>query len=106
MKTITASNNTFEEDFKEYQRLTAEKSALDKKIKALKEKFLGHLFEPELEEEESTYRYTSGNTTLQFSLVPQNRFDSKSFKEDHPKMYDKYMKSVISRIFTVIEDAE
>jgi len=106
MKTITASDNEFEKDIKEYQRLMAERLVLDKKIRALKNKFLTHLFEPEIEEEETVYKCKAGNATLQFSLVPQNRFDSKTFKKDHPEIYDKYMKAVVNRVFTVIEDAE
>jgi predicted phage-related endonuclease len=100
MKTITASNKTeMERKAELYLSLTEQKRKIEKQIKELKDEFLKTLFENEISEEETKYVADLEKIVLELDLVATTRFDTKSFKEEHPKYYQKFSKPAINKVF-------
>ena len=107
MKKITASNkNTLKEKIDQYLTLVEQKRELDKQIKALKDEFLKGYFEKEIDENELKYLLEADEYKLQLELVVQNRFDTTSFKKDHPKYYEAYLKPVTNKVFKPFKEAK
>ena len=98
MKIIAKKQPNLDEKIKEYIELYNKKKEIEKQLKGLKDEFLNELFLPEIEDEENKYKFETAEVELSFELVTQNRFDTTTFKEEHPKYYEMYLKPTINKV--------
>ena len=100
MKKITANNKQeLEQKIEAYMTLLERKKELDKMIKEYKDYFLSSYIEGNIQEDETKYLLEADHYELQFELVRQNRFDTTTFKKEHPDEYNKYIKPVTNKVF-------
>ncbi len=81
------------EELKELEGLIKEAEA---EVEALKDEIKAEM-DKEHKEEMSVDRYT-----VRWKAVFTNRFDTTTFKEAMPKVYEAYVKQTVSRRFTIV----
>ena len=104
MKVIKANKTGLKDKINQYISLVERKRELDKQIKTLKDEFLKEYFEGNITDNEFKYLLEVDNYKLQLELVVQKRFDTTTFKKDHPKYYEKYMKPVVNKVFKAFKE--
>ncbi len=77
---------------KKLEALEAEKKELEAQIEAVKTEIQGEMGDDETIE---TPAYI-----IRWTITKTNRFDSKTFKQEHEKMYNQYLKESQSRRFS------
>lgn len=77
---------------KKLEALETQRKELDDQIEAVKAEIQGEMGDDELIE---TPAYI-----IRWTFTTSNRFDSKSFKAEHEKMYNQYIKETQSRRFS------
>lgn len=77
---------------KKLEALEAQRKELEDQIEAVKTEIQGEMGDDELIE---TPAYI-----IRWTFTSSNRFDSKSFKAEHEKMYNQYLKETQSRRFS------
>ena len=82
--TITAKNEVLNAKIEEYKKLKRQADELDKQIKALNTEFKTMMHEADTQE------IATDMFKLTLSVYEQDKFDTKAFKEAHPKMYKKF----------------
>ena len=75
--------------------LEAQQKAIEQQIADLQAEIKADMEKKNLQEQKV------GGYTVRFTTVVSNRFDGKSFKNDHSKLYAKYMRSMESRRFSI-----
>ena len=80
---------------KKLMELEAQKKELEKQIENIKSSIQTEMGQNEVLE---TPKYL-----VKYTFVVSNRFDSKTFQEDYPNMYDEYTKKIKYRRFSFSE---
>lgn len=80
---------------KKLKALEGQQKELEKHIEELKADIKTDMERKGLEEQRA------GDYIVRFTPVVSNRFDSKAFREDHGKLYDRYMRVSTSRRFSI-----
>ena len=80
---------------KKYMDLQNQIKALQEEQEALKAELKAELTALGVESAEA------GNFTVHFQTVPNNRFDTKTFKAEHSALYEKYFKTGTTKKFWV-----
>jgi len=96
MKKITASNS-YQGLVKKLFELNKAKKEIDKEIKEIKDTLLDNVFGNNIVDGENKYIAEFDDCLVSLQLVAQNRFDSTLFKKEHPDIYEKYTKTVVSK---------
>lgn len=86
------TDRTLNQKMKQLEKLEAEKKALEKEIEKLKESV-----QKEMGEETEL---TTGSWIIRWTVVVQNRLDSKALRADMPELYNKYCRESESRRFS------
>lgn len=89
------TNRMIENRVKKIQELEQKKAEIETEIEKLKDELRADLEEKGVDEIK-----TERGTVVRWKEVVSNRFDSKLFKTDFPKMYDQYTKPNVSHRFT------
>lgn len=77
------------------KELESQRAEIDKQIEALKDAIKEDMSNQGLQEQKV------GNYVIRFITVVSDRFDSKTFKAEHAKLYNQYVKSIESKRFTI-----
>lgn len=89
------TNRMIENRVKKIQDLESQKKQLEAEIERLKQEL-----KSEMEDEGVSVIQTEKGVTVRWQEIVSDRFDSKNFKADHPKLYNEYVKSSVSHRFT------
>lgn len=84
-----------ENRIKKLKALEEQKKELETQISGLQEEIKKDMEAKGIEEMQA------GIFIIRFTSVLSSRFDTKSFKEQYGNLYDKYVKQVASRRFTI-----
>ncbi|MCB7317155.1 hypothetical protein [Lacrimispora sp. 210928-DFI.3.58] len=89
------SERTLTKKVAELKRLEAEKKAIEKQMEALQEEIKKELKVRGQEEA------SAGDWIVRFKAIVSNKFNTKAFAADHPKLYQKYMGQSQAMRFTI-----
>lgn len=89
------TNRMIENRVKKIQDLEAQKKQIEAEIEKLKQEL-----KSEMEDQDVSVIQTEKGVTVRWQEIVSDRFDSKNFKADHPKLYNEYVKSSVSHRFT------
>ena len=89
------TNRMIENRVKKIQYLESQKKQLEAEIERLKQEL-----KSEMEDQGVSVIQTEKGVTVRWQEIVSDRFDSKNFKADHPKLYNEYVKSSVSHRFT------
>lgn len=89
------SERTLLKKVKDLKALEAQKKAIEKQMEALQEDIMKEMQTRGQEETEV------GDWMVRFKAVISNKFQTKAFAADHPKLYQKYMGQSQTMRFTV-----
>lgn len=94
MKTL--SERQIDNRIKKIEELKAQIESLEVELESLKDELKADLSNKELDE------LATSNYVVSYKLIESKRFDSKTFKEDHPDMYDIYSTTSSCRRFRIV----
>lgn len=77
------------------KELEAQQKEIEQQIAELKKEIKSDMEKKNLEEQKA------GDFIIRFTKVISSKFDSKTFKADHSKLYGQYMRTMESRRFSV-----
>lgn len=87
---------TLQNKARKLKDLEDQKKALDSQIEALKSDIKSEMEQREAEE------ITAGDCIIRWTQVASNRFNSKQFQAEHPRLYKKFLTETQSRRFSII----
>lgn len=79
---------------KKLKELEEQKKELEKQIADLQQDIKNEMKDAE--------QLTAGDYIVKWTKVMSNRFDSKSFSNDHKRLYSQYIKAAESRRFSIV----
>ena len=93
------TQRTLQNRISQLKQLEQEKKAIEKQMEVLQAEIKQEM------KNRGTDETTVGNWAIRFKAVASNKFNSKQFKADHPRLYQKYMGASETMRFTVVETA-
>ena len=89
------TNRMIENRVKKIQDLEGQKALIESEIKKLRDELIADLEEKGIDETK-----TERGTVVRWKEIVSNKFDSKQFKDDCPKIYAQYTRPSVSHRFT------
>lgn len=89
------TNNDLEMKIRELKELRSKQTVLDEQIKLLESEIKSEMTE------RNEYQILGEDYKVTWNMVSSNRFSQKEFKDDHPDLYEKYMRVSESRRFLI-----
>ena len=89
------TNSDLEVKIRELQELRSKQTILDEQIKLLESEIKSEMTE------RNEYQILGEDYKVTWNMVSSNRFSQKEFKDDHPDLYEKYMRVSESRRFLI-----
>lgn len=80
---------------KKLRDLEAQKKELENQIEEIKDELKMDM------EAKNVDRQQAGEFLIRWTMVIADRFDTKTFKQEHVKLYEKYLKQVENRRFSI-----
>lgn len=89
------TNSDLEVKIRELKELRSKQTILDEQIKLLESEIKSEMTE------RNEYQILGEDYKVTWNMVSSNRFSQKEFKDDHPDLYEKYMRVSESRRFLI-----
>jgi len=81
---------------KKLKALEGQQKELEKQIEEIKTEIKADMERKGLDEQQA------GDYTVRFTTVTSNKFDSKSFKAVHSGLYNQFLKTAVSKRFSIV----
>lgn len=93
------TQKTLQKKVDQLKQLQAQKKAVESQISVLQVEIKAEMMN------RGTDETAVGDWVVRFKTVVSNKFNSKQFATDHPRLYKKYLAQSESMRFTVVESA-
>ena len=90
------SERTLLNKVRKLKELEQQKKEIEKQIEQAQQEIKNEM------SNKGTEEMTAGDYIIRWTSLVRNSFDSKSFKEKHPRLYNQFMKSSESKRFSIV----